>query len=79
MHVHVRLIEKNIIEHYLETLPVTPHNIIFLVLISSSNSKHDFIDETDKKTTLVDILLRKRRYKLTHAESNNLHIKFSFV
>jgi hypothetical protein len=60
---------------------VTPLNIIFLVL-SSSNFKHDFIDETDKTTTLVDILqLRKRRYKLEFAytESKNLHIKLSFV
>ena len=60
---------------------MTPLNIIFLVL-SSSNFKHDFIDETDKTTTLVDILqLRKRRYKLEFAytESNNVRIKFSFV
>jgi hypothetical protein len=60
---------------------VTPLNILFLVL-SSSNFKHDFIDETDKTTTLVDILqLRKRRYKLewAYTESNNLHIKLSFV
>jgi hypothetical protein len=59
---------------------VTPLNIIFLVL-SSSNSKLDFIDEDDKTTTLVDILLRIRRYKLewAYTESNNLHIKLSFV
>jgi hypothetical protein len=58
---------------------VTPLNIIFLVL-SSSNFKHDFIDETDKTTTLVDILLRIRRYKLEwDYQSNNLHIKLYFV
>jgi hypothetical protein len=59
---------------------VAPLNIIFLVL-SSSNFKHDFIDEDDKTTTLVDILLRIRQYKLewAYTESNNLHIKLSFV
>jgi hypothetical protein len=52
-----------------------------IVLIRSSNSKHDFIDEADKTTTLVDILLRKRRYKLewAYTESNNLHIKYQIV
>ena len=66
--------------YYLETLPVSLLIIISLVL-SRSNFKPDFIDETDKTTTLVDILLRIRRYKLewAYTESNNLHIKLSFV